>query len=134
MKEYTMTSSLKNTMKSMEQTKKYYWSCKCSSFWHKLLEVEFIEFVRSVAEDLGIDGDNWDRLNKMGRSAAEDFQSPQNEQQWVIFLPEKFCIFIFLYWAMTCSANVLSDNMFTLRNSVELSIDLPEYPPTSEIS
>ena len=41
MKEYTMTSSLKNTMKSMEQPKKYYWSCKCSSFWHKLLEVEF---------------------------------------------------------------------------------------------
>ena len=81
MKEYTMTSSLKNTMKSMEQPKKYYWSCKCSSFWHKLLEVKFIEFVRSVAEDLGIDGDNWDRLNEMGRSAAEDFQSPQNEQQ-----------------------------------------------------
>ena len=43
--------------------------------------MKFIEFVRSVAEDLGIDGDNWDRLNEMGRSAAEDFQSPQNEQQ-----------------------------------------------------
>ena len=34
---------------------------------------------------------------------------------------------------MTCSANVLSDNMFTLRNFVELSIDLPEYPPLEPV-
>lgn len=30
-------------------------------------------------EDLGIDGENRDRLDEEARSEAEDFRSPQNE-------------------------------------------------------
>jgi hypothetical protein len=49
---HKMNSNRKEEIKNLPRPKKYHWSCKCSSFWHRLLEVEFgIEYVRSAAED-----------------------------------------------------------------------------------